>query len=215
MKHRTDQGFDQHDNAQVAVEQDRLLSVGHSLSNHVNDDAAAIPTVAAIPPALGTPTAAALDNGSFSAPTIRALAGRGIAPDIATGREAHHPGWQASCAAAPAPPPAGASRKARMAHTLTTALGRAIYRRRKCTVEPVIGSSKAVLGCRQFSRRGLPAALGEWGLVCLAWNLKRLHRLTLGYLRPLAGNRPASGARWALGGGHRAPQRAFVSPTTV
>lgn len=180
MKNSTDQGFDQHYNAQVAVEQDSLLIVGHSLSNHVNDYAEAIPTVAAIPPALGVPGAAALDAGYFSEPTIRALAGRGIAPYIATGRDAHHPGWQASCAAAPAPPPAGASLKERMAYTLTTALGRAIYRRRKCTVEPVIGSIKEVLGFRQFSLRGLSAALGEWGLVCLAWNLKRLHRLTLG-----------------------------------
>jgi transposase len=180
MKNSTDQGFDQHYNAQVAVEQDSLLIVGHSLSNHANDYAEAGSTVAAIPPALGTPGAAALDNGYFSEANIRALEGRGIAPYIATGRDAHHPGWPASGAAAPAPPPAGASCKERMAYALTTALGRAIYRRRKCTVEPVIGSIKEVLGFRQFSLRGLPAALGEWGLVCLAWNLKRLHRLTLG-----------------------------------
>ncbi len=179
MKNSTDQGFDQHYNAQVAVEQDSLLIVGHSLSNHVNDYAEVVPTVAAIPPALGTPEAAALDNGYFSEPNIRALEGRGIAPYIATGRDAHRPGWPASCAGAPTPP-AGASLKERMAYTLTTACGRAIYRRRKCTVEPVIGSIKEVLGFRQFSLRGLSAALGEWGLVCLAWNLKRLHRLTLG-----------------------------------
>lgn len=179
MKNSTDQGFDQHYNAQVAVEQDSLLIVGHSLSGHVNDYAEAMPTVAAIPPALGTPMAAALDSGYFSESNIRALEGRGIVPYIATGRDAHHPGWQVPGPAAPAPPP-GASLKARMAYTLTTALGRAIYRRRKCTVEPVIGSIKEVLGFRQFSLRGLPAALGEWGLVCLAWNLKRLHRLTLG-----------------------------------
>jgi len=180
MKNSTDQGFDQHYNAQVAVEQDSLLIVGHSLSNRANDYAEAGPTVAAIPPALGTPGAAALDNGYFSEANLRALEGRGIAPYIATGRDAHHPGWQAAGTAAPAPPPAGASRKERMAYALTTALGRAIYRRRKCTVEPVIGNIKEVLGFRQFSLRGLPAALGEWGLVCLAWNLKRLHRLTLG-----------------------------------
>jgi transposase len=180
MKNSTDQGFDQHYNAQVAVEQDSLLIVGHALSGHVNDYAEAMPTVGTIPPALGTPAAAALDAGYFSEANIRALEGRGIVPYIATGRDAHHPGGQASGTAAPAPPPPGASAKARMAYALTTALGRAIYRRRKCTVEPVIGSIKAVLGFRQFSLRGLPAALGEWGLVCLAWNLKRLHRLTLG-----------------------------------
>jgi hypothetical protein len=41
----------------------------------------------------------------------------------------------------------------------------------------VIGIIKEVLGFRQFSLRGLIAAAGEWCLVCLAWNLKRLHRL--------------------------------------
>jgi L-alanine-DL-glutamate epimerase-like enolase superfamily enzyme len=38
---------------------------------------------------------------------------------------------------------------------------RAIDRRRKCTVEPVIGSIKEVLGFRQFSLRGRDAAAGE------------------------------------------------------
>jgi hypothetical protein len=51
---------------------------------------------------------------------------------------------------------------------------------RKCTVEPVIGIIKEVLGFRQFSLRGLLAAAGEWCLVCLAFNLKRLHTLYLG-----------------------------------
>ena len=64
-----------------------------------------------------------------------------------------------------------------MAYKLKTEIGRAIYRLRKCTVEPVIGIIKEVLGFRQFSLRGLPAAAGEWCLVCLAFNLKRLHVL--------------------------------------
>ena len=64
-----------------------------------------------------------------------------------------------------------------MAYKLQTAIGRAIYRLRKCTVEPVIGLIKEVLGFRQFSLRGLEAVRGEWGLVCLAFNLKRLHIL--------------------------------------
>ena len=64
-----------------------------------------------------------------------------------------------------------------MAYRLQTDIGRAIYRLRKCTVEPVIGIIKEVLGFRQFSLRGLTAVAGEWRLVCLAWNLKRLHVL--------------------------------------
>lgn len=60
MQNSTNQGFDQHYNAQVAVDQDCLLIVGHSRSNHPNDQAKVAPTVAAIPAALGTPPAAAL-----------------------------------------------------------------------------------------------------------------------------------------------------------
>ena len=66
-----------------------------------------------------------------------------------------------------------------MAYKLRTEIGQAIYRLRKCTVEPVIGIIKAVLGFRQFSLLGLDAADGEWALVCLAFNLKRMHTLAL------------------------------------
>ena len=180
MKRSTDQGFDQQYNGQVAVEQTSLLIVGHALSNHPNDQREAAPTVASIPPALGTPAAAALDHGYFGEPNIAALEARGIEPSIATGREPHRQDWRAYFAAAPEPPPVDASLKARMAYKLRTAVGKAIYRLRTCTVEPVIGSLKEGLGFRQCSRRGLAAAAGEWCLVCLAWNLKRLHRLSLG-----------------------------------
>jgi len=67
----------------------------------------------------------------------------------------------------------------KMAYKLQTEIGKAIYRLRKCTVEPIIGIIKEILGFRQFSLRGLAAAAGEWGLVCLAFNLKRMHTLYL------------------------------------
>lgn len=61
-----------------------------------------------------------------------------------------------------------------MAYKLRTEIGRAIYRLCKCTVEPVIGIIKEVMGFRQFSLRRLEAAAGEWALVCIAFNLKRM-----------------------------------------
>ncbi len=180
MKNSTDQGFDQHDTAQVAVDHASLLIVGHSLSNHPTDQAEVVPTVTAIPPAVGIPPAAALDTGYFSEKNIDALEARGIEPYIATGRDPHHQGWQAYCAQPPAPPPPEASPKEQMAYKLKTDIGQAIYRLRKCTVEPVLGIIKEGLGFRQFSLRGQEAVAGEWGLVCLAFNLKRLHVLGLG-----------------------------------
>jgi transposase len=180
MKNSTDEGFDQHYNAQVAVDQASLLIVATSLSNHPNDKKEAEPTVDAISPRVGTPDAAALDNGYWSPGNIKALEDRGIDAYIATGREPHHPSWETFFAKQPAPPPAEASPKVKMAYKLQTEIGRAIYRLRKMTVEPVIGLIKEVLGFRQFSLRGLGAVAGEWCLVCLAFNLKRLHVLMAG-----------------------------------
>jgi transposase len=177
MKNSTNDGFDQHYNVQVAVDQDSLLIVAPSLSNHPNDQREVEPTLDRLSPQLGQPAAAALDHGYFSEANIRALEARGIDPYIATGREPHQLSWRAFFAAQPAPPPAGASLKEQMAYKLRTNIGQAIYRLRKCTVEPVIGIIKEVLGFRQFSLRGLAAAAGEWCLVCLAFNLKRLHVL--------------------------------------
>ena len=180
MKNSTDKGFNQHYNAQIAVEQESLLIVGSSLSNHPVDQGEVVPTVDAIPAALGTPEAAALDQGYFSAANIRTLEGLGIAPYIATGREPHQLNWEAYFAEVPTPPPSDASPKELMAYKLRTAVGQAIYRLRKCTVEPVIGIIKEVLGFRQFSLRGVVGAAGEWVLVCLACNLKRLHVVSMG-----------------------------------
>ncbi len=177
MKNSTDDGFDQHYNVQAAVDQASLLIVASALSNHPNDKREAEPTLAAISPNVGTPPAAALDNGYFSPATFQACEQRGIDPYIATGREPHHQSWQTWFDEQPEPPPEEASPKVKMAYKLQTTIGQAIYRLRKCTVEPVIGIIKEVLGFRQFSLRGLVAAAGEWCLVCLAFNLKRLHTL--------------------------------------
>jgi transposase len=177
MKNSTDDGFDQHYNAQVAVDQASLLIVANSLSNHPNDKAEAEPTLAALSPDLGQIDAAALDNGYFSPASIKACEERGIEPYLATGRQAHYLSWQTFFATQGQPPPDSASPTVKMAYKLQTDFGREIYRLRKCTVEPVIGIIKEVLGFRQFSLRGLLAVAGEWCLVCLAFNLKRLHVL--------------------------------------
>jgi len=197
VKNSHNAAFDQHYNAQVAVDQASFLIVAQTLSNHPVDQSEALPTVAAIPGALGTPPAVALDVGDFSVPNILGLEARGIAPYIATGREPHARNWQTFFAQPAAPPPAEARPTVKMAYKLQTEIGKAIYRLRKCTVEPVtrthrptalwqrqagggwcgVGIIKEVLGFRQFSLRGLAAAAGEWCLVCLAFNLKRLHVL--------------------------------------
>jgi hypothetical protein len=174
MKKSTDAGFEQQYNAQLAVEQQHGLIVAYSLSNHPNDQAEALPTLQAIAADLGTPSAAALDTGYFSAANVEAIEQAGITPYIAIGKDAHHTWLKDFCATSPEPPPADASPKRKMAYQLQTAIGHAIYRLRKCTVEPVIGIVKETLGFRQFSLRGLEKVTGELGLIALAFDLKRL-----------------------------------------
>lgn len=177
MKNSTNGGFDQHYNVQVAVDQASFLVIANELSNHPNDKQEAEPTLDAIDPRLGKPKAAAMDNGYFSLANIMACEQRTIEPFIATGKEAHYWDLETLLAEPPAEPDTEASPLVRMAYKLRTEAGQAIYRLRKCTVEPVIGIIKEILGFRQFSLRGLLAAAGEWCLVCLAFNLKRLHTL--------------------------------------
>jgi transposase len=179
MKNSTNNGYDQHYNVQVAVTQDSLLIVATSLSNHPNDKREAEPTLDALSSKLGQPKGAALDNGFYSEHNIQALEQRHIEAYIATGREAHYKRVDDLLGNLLDEPPADASPKENMAYKLATEIGKEIYRLRKCTVEPVIGIIKEILGFRQFSLRGLWAAAGEWCLVCLAFNLKRLHTLYL------------------------------------
>jgi hypothetical protein len=180
MKNANNGGFDQHYNSQIVVDHGSRLIVGNWLCDHTNDKQAALPTIDTVPSALGKPPAVNLDTGYFSEDNIAGLQAREIEPYIATGRSPHHQGWRNYFLDNPDPLPKEATPKEQMAYKLRTEIGKAIYRLRKSTVEPVIGIIKEILGFRQFSLRGLAAAGGEWTLVCLAYNLKRLHTLQSG-----------------------------------
>jgi Transposase DDE domain len=126
MKHSSTEGFEQDYNAQIAVDQQSLLIVGLSLSNHPNDQQEVEPTLDSIPPDLGLPSAAALDTGYFSEANIALFERRQIDPYIATGRDVHHLSWWERFAELPDPPAEDASPKVQMAYKLKTALGQAI-----------------------------------------------------------------------------------------
>ncbi|MEI6085060.1 MAG: transposase [Verrucomicrobiota bacterium] len=78
----------------------------------------------------------------------------------------------------PPPAAAGAGAVEQMRHRLRTPAGRTLYRLRQQTVEPVFGIIKEALGFRRFLLRGQAGADLEWTLVCLAYTLQRLHRLS-------------------------------------
>ena len=176
MKNGTNKGFDQHYNAQIAVEHESRLIVAAGLSNHPNDKKEAKPTLEAIPNELGRPNSVSMDNGYYSENNVEHCEEMGIEAYIATGREPHYKSWISFFEKGEAPKE-NASSLVKMAYKLKTTIGEAIYRLRKCTVEPVIGIVKEVMGFRQFSLRGLEAAEGEWYLVCLAYNIKRMKTL--------------------------------------
>jgi Transposase DDE domain len=179
MKESAGGGFEQAYNAQVVTDQASMLVIGARVSDHPTDVQELLPTLDASPAVLGPPSAVASDAGFFRVPNVAGCAARGIEPYIATGREAHRRSLDEVLQGTGPATPAAASTtpRAQMAAKLHTEPGRAIYRLRKCTVEPAIGSIKETMGFRQFSLRGLAKAQGEWILVCLAYNIKRIHTL--------------------------------------
>jgi hypothetical protein len=172
-------GFEQCYNAQAAVAADSLLVVAIDVVQAANDKQQIEPMVEklkALPEELGKPETLLADNGYFSASNVTACETADIAPLIATGRDAHHPSLTERFAAAPAAPQNPTPVQA-MAHRLKTPEGKQLYALRKQVPEPVFGIIKSVLGFRQFLLRGLDRVRGEWSLVTMAWNLKRMFAL--------------------------------------
>lgn len=172
-------GFEQAYNAQAAVAAGSMLVVTHDVVQAANDKNQIVPTLdklAKLPDALGVPDTLLADTGYFSAANVEACAAANIQPMIAAAREHHHPSWQQRFATAP-PAPDKPTPLDAMRHRLATPEGKKLYGLRKQTPEPVFGIIKSVMGFRQFSMRGLQQAKGEWSLVTMAWNLKRMFTL--------------------------------------
>ncbi len=169
-------GFEQAYNAQAAVDTVTMLVVATGVTQAPNDKEQIEPMLATLQgqaEVLGAVQCLIADSGFCSQKNIEACEAADIDPLIAVARGEHHPGWRERHSE-PAPLPDDAAPMQAMAHRLKTKAGRALYALRKQTVEPVFGIIKSVMGFRQFSLRGLNKVSGEWTLVCLAWNLKRM-----------------------------------------
>ena len=129
-----------------------------------------------LPVELGEADTLVADAGYYSEVNVNACDAHPITPLIAVGREEHHSDPMERFIE-PAPLAEGATAVEKMRHALKTQDGRRIYAQRKCTVEPVIGILKSILGFRQFLLRGLDNVKGELDLVALGWNLKRMYVL--------------------------------------
>jgi transposase len=172
-------GFEQCYNAQAAVDTKTMLIVGQDVTQHVNDKLELIPcleNLALLPEEFGIVEQLIADNGFYSESNIAACEQKDVEPFLAAGREKHHPDVFERFSEPSALPP-DADVAAKMRHKLRTRAGRAVYALRKQVVEPVFGIIKEIMGFRRFMLRGLASVKREWSLVCMAFNIKRIHKL--------------------------------------
>lgn len=174
-------GFEQCYNAQAAVEVESRLIVGARVSTAPNDKEQLGPDLAAIEPTAGPVAEVLIDSGFVSEAAVRAVetdaagAPTGVRVLAAIKRERHGRSVaQLEKKIDPPEPAADAPFAQRMIHRVATRAGRARYKLRQQTVEPVLGIIKEALGFRRFSLRGQTKVSLEWTLVSLAYNLKRL-----------------------------------------
>lgn len=158
--------FEQCYNAQAAVDGESQLIVASGLTQNAADNGELLPMIEAVKENVGRlPKRVLADSGYRSEQAFATLEEQGVSALVALGREGKD-----RAAIEPENYPA----TARMAERLATPAGQAQYKRRKVIPEPVFGWIKHVLGFRQFSLRGLSKVKGEWNLMCLAINLRRM-----------------------------------------
>lgn len=176
-------GFTESYNAQAAVDADgSQLIVGEHVSQSASDSTELENGINSIPKEIGKPTAGLLDAGYVDADAIeRVQEETGIELYVSVHREDAHsernydyrPEKQSKRPVKKVKDP----RLLKMKEKLQTEEGKALYAKRNHTVETAFGIIKAVMGFRGFMLRGLEKVSGEWSLVCLSYNLKRLHQL--------------------------------------
>jgi hypothetical protein len=161
--------FEQCYNPQIAVDEGSQLIVATGMTQSAGDNPQLPKLVDRTEKnTKGRPKQLLADAGYRDEANFLVLEKQGIDAYIALGRE------DKKAAQEPTPElPASW----RMQEKLKTEAGRAQYKRRKAIVEPVFGWVKQVLGFRRFSLRGIDKVTGEWDLVCLAVNLKRMNSL--------------------------------------
>ena len=160
MRKSKNEAFAQAYNAQLAVDADgSQLVLGAYVSQSSADNNELEPMLEAVSHTLGQkPQAVLADRGYINGPIIEQIQSQGIEAYVALSAEAYERRpYDLRCELSPE--------------------GRRRYLRRQASVEPVVGIIKRVLGFEQFSLRWLQKVALEWNLVCVAYNLKRLHKL--------------------------------------
>jgi transposase len=171
-------GYMQAYNAQASVEHDSRLIVHQHITQNVNDKKEVLPTLQWFKdnPTL-SPSAMLADAGYFSDENIKQCTDEKIIPYISFGKEQHNQPLEDRFQEVQALQE-NATDVEKMKHRLQTKEGKELYALRKSMIEPIFGVIKHVMGFRQFMLRGFEKSKGEWNLMCIAYNLKRLHMIT-------------------------------------
>ncbi len=166
-------------NAQAAVDADgSQLIVGCHVSTCAADGSELTGCVGDIAAALGPVQHVLADSGYINEGQANQLEAAGITPYVAVGRESRRPhDFRPRLPESGRPKEVVSPWKRRMKERLDSDVGRRLYRLRKQTVEPVFGIIKEAMGLRRFLLRGVRKVEGEWELVCLAYNVRRLFAL--------------------------------------
>ena len=184
MKAGNGKHFEQAYNAQAMVDE-AMMIVGQRVSVAANDKQELASDVAAISSVVKAEVKVVLaDSGYYSEAMVRDVEQKsdgtesGLTVYAAVEKQSHHKSVADLLPQAePEPLAENASAKEKMAHRMKTQTGKALYKLRKQTVEPVFGIIKEVLGFRRFLLRGREKVSLEWLLVCVSYNLKRMFTL--------------------------------------
>lgn len=176
---KSGKGFEQCYNPQASVDIETMLIVGKHVTNATNDKKEVEPAIKELkklPQDVADIEDILADTGFFSKKNLNICIENNINPLIAQKRDKHHISPEERFQE---PPPIDetATEVEKALYRLKTQEGKKLYAQRKSTVEPVFGIIKNVMGFRQFMLRGLEKVSGEWDLVSIAWNLKRLYKL--------------------------------------
>jgi transposase len=163
--------------AVVCAEGSQLILATHLVATSADAPSFAA-TVLAMEKTVGLPRTVLADAGFASAAAVAELEARNVEPLVAIARTQPHRPYDFR----PPPEPRPAPRilepwRLTMKAKLESEAGKARYKKRQQTVEPVFGIIKSAMGFTRFHLRGIHKVAAEWLLVALAYNCRRLHNL--------------------------------------